>query len=90
MGVSNKKDYIHNNQSIKNSRVNRGLKHLMCDTNTNKANTGKACDLCGLTVETPGFTLKTREGDKAFCCEGCKGIYHLLNDDLILSEAGQE
>ena len=51
--------------------------------------TKKVCDLCGLPVETSGFTLKTKEGDKAFCCEGCKGIYHLLNEDLILPESGK-
>jgi len=50
----------------------------------------KACDLCGLPVETPGFTLKTQEGDKAFCCEGCKGIYQLLNEDLFLPESDQD
>jgi hypothetical protein len=52
--------------------------------------TKKVCDLCGLPVETPGFTLKTKEGDKAFCCEGCKGIYQLLNEDLILAESVQD
>jgi len=50
----------------------------------------KACDLCGLPVETSGFTLKTKEGEKAFCCEGCKGIYQLLNDDQLLSESEQD
>ncbi|MBU2568555.1 MAG: heavy metal translocating P-type ATPase metal-binding domain-containing protein [Gammaproteobacteria bacterium] len=49
--------------------------------------TKKACDLCGLTVETPGFTLKTNEGDKDFCCEGCKGIYQMLHEDQILPES---
>ncbi|HBA65161.1 MAG: metal-binding protein [Gammaproteobacteria bacterium HGW-Gammaproteobacteria-10] len=49
--------------------------------------TKKACDLCGLTVETPGFTLKTKEGDKDFCCEGCKGIYQMLHEDQILPES---
>ncbi|MFZ2169837.1 MAG: heavy metal translocating P-type ATPase metal-binding domain-containing protein [Methylococcaceae bacterium] len=53
------------------------------------SDTKKACDLCGLAVETPGFTLRTKEGDKAFCCEGCKGIYQLLNDDLIQPESEQ-
>jgi hypothetical protein len=53
------------------------------------SDTKKACDLCGLSVETPGFTLKTKDGDKAFCCEGCKGIYHLLNEDSIMPELGQ-
>ena len=52
--------------------------------------TKKVCDLCGLDVETPGFMLKTKEGDKSFCCEGCKGIYQLLNEDQILPESGQD
>jgi len=54
------------------------------------SDTKKTCDLCGLDVETSGFTLKTKDGDKAFCCEGCKGIYHLLNDDLIPPESDQD
>lgn len=49
--------------------------------------TKKTCDLCGLTVETPGFTLKTKEGEKVFCCEGCKGIYQMLHEDQILPES---
>ncbi|MGR9115170.1 MAG: heavy metal translocating P-type ATPase metal-binding domain-containing protein [Gammaproteobacteria bacterium] len=49
--------------------------------------TKKICDLCGLTVETPGFSLKTNEGEKAFCCEGCKGIYQMLHEDQILPES---
>ncbi|WP_333877480.1 heavy metal translocating P-type ATPase metal-binding domain-containing protein [Methylobacter sp.] len=52
--------------------------------------TKEVCDLCGLVIETPGFTLKTKEGDKAFCCEGCKGIYQLLNEDQILPEPNQD
>ena len=54
------------------------------------ADTKKACDLCGLPVEVSGFTLKTQEGDKAFCREGCKGIYQLLNEDQLLSESEQD
>lgn len=50
----------------------------------------KVCDLCGLTVEVSGFTLKTNAGDKVFCCEGCKGIYQLLNEDLILPESDED
>jgi hypothetical protein len=50
----------------------------------------KVCDLCGLPVEVAGFTLKTKEGDKDFCCEGCKGIYQLLNEDQTLSECDQD
>ena len=52
--------------------------------------TKKVCDLCGLAVETPGFTLKTKDGDKAFCCEGCKGIYQLLNEDQLLPESADQ
>lgn len=52
--------------------------------------TKKVCDLCGLTVETPGFTLVTNEGVKAFCCEGCKGIYQLLNEDQLLPESDED
>jgi len=44
----------------------------------------KVCDLCSLTVETPGFVLKTQEGDKVFCCEGCMGIFEMLHEDQII------
>lgn len=40
----------------------------------------KECDLCGLTVEIKGFEVKTIEGTKRFCCEGCKGIYLMLHE----------
>jgi hypothetical protein len=46
----------------------------------------KTCDLCGLTVEIDGFNLRTTEGDKKFCCEGCQGIYQMLHEDLILND----
>lgn len=46
----------------------------------------KQCDLCGLEVEVKGFELKTTEGDKQFCCEGCKGIYQMLHDEQVISE----
>jgi hypothetical protein len=52
--------------------------------------TKKVCDLCGLPVEIPGFKLKTKEGEKDFCCEGCKGIYQLLNEDQLLPESDQD
>jgi hypothetical protein len=45
----------------------------------------KACDLCGLTVEVDDFNLRTQEGEKKFCCEGCQGIYQMLHEDLILT-----
>lgn len=51
--------------------------------------TKKMCDLCGLTVEVPNFTLKTKEGDKSFCCEGCLGIYQMLNEGQIINKPDQ-
>jgi hypothetical protein len=47
----------------------------------------KPCDLCGLTIEVPHFTLKTKDGSmKEFCCEGCQGIYQMLHEDQVLNE----
>ena len=40
------------------------------------------CDLCGVVIKLPEFTLKTTIGEKLFCCEGCKAIYQLLNEKL--------
>jgi hypothetical protein len=38
------------------------------------------CDLCGLPVGLQDFSLPTPERTLRFCCEGCKGIYQMLND----------
>ena len=38
------------------------------------------CDLCGLPVGRLDFSLATPEWTFRFCCEGCKGIYQMLND----------
>lgn len=46
----------------------------------------KACDLCGLPVEIKDFKLRTRDGDKEFCCEGCQGIYQMLHEEAVLGE----
>ncbi len=56
------------------------------------SNEKDVCDLCGLPIETPGFELNTTEGGKAFCCEGCKGIYQMLHEGDIVedSAAGSE
>ncbi len=43
--------------------------------------TKKVCNLCGLPLKNVSFSLKTNEADKIFCCEGCKSIYQLLNED---------
>jgi hypothetical protein len=50
-------------------------------------NTTPACDLCGLPVEIPDFSLSTTDGPKHFCCEGCQGIYRLLHEAAILPDA---
>jgi hypothetical protein len=42
------------------------------------------CDLCGLDVFVAGFKLETQQGQKVFCCEGCKAIYKMLNDSIVL------
>jgi hypothetical protein len=49
----------------------------------------QACDLCGLPVEVSGFELNTKEGLKHFCCEGCLGIYEMLNEENLLPENGE-
>jgi hypothetical protein len=40
--------------------------------------TKRLCALCGLEVEIAGFQLQTTQGEKHFCCAGCKGLYRLL------------
>ena len=50
----------------------------------------KSCDLCDLPVEVEGFKLLTKEGNKNFCCEGCQGIYQMLNADNILAEKTED
>ena len=39
----------------------------------------ETCDLCGLPVGLQDFSLPTPERTFRFCCEGCKGIYQMLN-----------
>lgn len=38
------------------------------------------CNLCALEVGPHPHLLHTREKDFVFCCEGCVGIYKMLND----------
>ncbi|BCX81223.1 hypothetical protein MIT9_P0801 [Methylomarinovum caldicuralii] len=45
-----------------------------------------SCDLCSLLVEIPDFELKTKDGVKRFCCEGCLGIYRMLHEDEIVED----
>lgn len=52
--------------------------------------TPKPCDLCGLPVETPDFSLRTLGGRKQFCCEGCQGIYQMLHESEVLPDSENE
>ncbi|MDP1652630.1 MAG: hypothetical protein Q8L56_07895 [Rhodocyclaceae bacterium] len=40
----------------------------------------KPCDLCALDCGNQPFELVTPEATLQFCCEGCRGIYEMLND----------
>ncbi len=46
-----------------------------------------SCDLCMLPVVADAYHLRTADGEKRFCCEGCLGIFKLLNgiEDAPLS-----
>lgn len=39
-----------------------------------------ACDLCALDCGVKPFTLATPDKNLQFCCEGCRGIYMMIND----------
>lgn len=39
-----------------------------------------ACDLCALDCGNKPFTLDAARGTLNFCCEGCRGIYEMLNE----------
>jgi len=44
------------------------------------------CDLCCLPVEIPDFELRTKDGVRHFCCEGCMEIYRMLHESEIVDE----
>ncbi len=50
----------------------------------------QVCDLCGLAVEVEGFKLKTKDGNKKFCCEGCKGIFQMLHEDQVVTDSTED
>jgi hypothetical protein len=53
--------------------------------------TTATCDLCGLPIEGKPFVLHTSAGVLRFCCDGCRGIYRLLNDvDELPEEPGSD
>ncbi|CAA7617908.1 Transcriptional regulators [Candidatus Terasakiella magnetica] len=54
------------------------------------ATKGLVCDLCGLPVLKDGLHLKAGEKDFAFCCEGCRGIWVMLNPDVAAKDKGNK
>lgn len=38
------------------------------------------CDLCGLKIGAQVWTARQAGEEKRFCCEGCKGIWQMLNN----------
>lgn len=38
------------------------------------------CQLCGLDTGNLPFLLQDKDQVRVFCCEGCRGIYAMLND----------
>lgn len=38
------------------------------------------CDLCALDCGSKPFMLDVPDGTLNFCCEGCRGIYEMLNE----------
>jgi hypothetical protein len=47
------------------------------------------CDLCHLPISGEGYFLHTTLGLKLFCCEGCQGIYRMLNESEILEDSAK-
>jgi hypothetical protein len=47
--------------------------------------TPRPCDLCGLPVQIPDFSLRTKQGLKYFCCEGCEGVYRMLHEPDVVT-----
>jgi hypothetical protein len=50
----------------------------------------QTCDLCGLPVLKDGLYLNVGVKQKAFCCEGCRGIWGMLNPDAIAKDKGRK
>lgn len=43
----------------------------------------QGCDLCGLPVPKKAYHAQTAEGEHTFCCEGCLGIWTMLNGEDV-------
>ncbi|MEW5726394.1 MAG: heavy metal translocating P-type ATPase metal-binding domain-containing protein [Pseudomonadota bacterium] len=39
----------------------------------------RSCDLCGLPAPPKDYALRTSTRTLAFCCEGCREIWRMLN-----------
>jgi hypothetical protein len=50
----------------------------------------QTCDLCGLPVAKDGLHLEAGEKDLAFCCEGCRGIWVMLNPEAAAKDKGKD
>lgn len=51
----------------------------------------RGCDLCGLPVPQKDYALRTATRTLAFCCEGCREIWRMLNaDEAGISEREKE
>lgn len=50
----------------------------------------RGCDLCGLPVPPKEYALRTVTRDLAFCCEGCREIWRMLNADEAESAEGEK
>lgn len=51
-----------------------------------RLNHKESCELCQQAVLLDDFVLATQQGEKYFCCEGCKSIFQLLNAELLISD----
>ncbi|MCF8051787.1 MAG: cation-translocating P-type ATPase [Desulfobacterales bacterium] len=48
-----------------------------------------ACDLCGLSLQYGSYPLSTPEGDRRFCCLGCRQVFVMLMEASGASDPAQ-
>lgn len=46
----------------------------------------EVCDICSLEVKDERYKIQTKDKTWRFCCEGCEGIWRMLNEDEIKGE----
>ena len=52
----------------------------------------EVCDLCGLKLGAQVWAVRHEGREVRFCCEGCKGIWQMLNnvdDESVANSAGK-